>query len=235
MCDCILIEGALDIETDYYISLLDNKEIYNILGYEFFKGTINDINVVISKTLVGTHNSTMATTLGIQKFNPKLVINQGIAGAHTKMLHPGDIVIGEKCQNINYFKMPLKGPGEGVSAFEWELNKRAKEPKLADSKLVDIIYQNLKSSHKIYKGTLGSGDVFNREYDRIIWLNKRFGNLTEDMESIGAYFACEKFALPCIGIRVISNNELNNEEIDKTKAIDLQKSIVEVLPYLLEK
>ena len=38
---------------------------------------------------------------GITNFNPDMVINQGIAGAHRKDLHVGDIVIGEKCCNIN--------------------------------------------------------------------------------------------------------------------------------------
>lgn len=43
------------------------------------------------------------------------------------------------------------------------------------------------------------------------------------MESIGCYSVCEKFNIPCIGIRIISNNELIHEEIDKENAIDLQK------------
>lgn len=227
----ILIQGARDIEIQYIIDLLHNRKNDKILEYEFYEGTINNIKVVVSKTLVGTINATIATNIGITNFNPDIVINQGIAGAHKENLHIGDIVIGEKCCNINSYKMPIKPKGEGSNPFEWELNKRAKEIKYADSELVDIFEQSFNnySKNKIYKGILGSGDVFNREYDRIIWINKIFNNLCEDMESIGTYSVCNKFKIPCIGIRIISNNELLLEELNKEKAVELQKMLVDTL------
>jgi len=95
-----------------------------------------------------------------------------------------------------------------------------------------IIITTIFSSGKIVKGTLGSGDVFNREYDRIMWLQETFQNLSEDMESIGCYTVCEKFLIPCIGIRVISNNELLGESIDKRVALELQKNVAAVLEVL---
>lgn len=139
---------------------MKNIKTYNIAGYDFYKGKINDIKVIISKTLVGTINSTMATTIGIINFHPNIVINQGIAGAHRTDLHTGDIVIGEKCCNINAYKMPIKARGEGASPFGWVPNKREKDVQIADIKLVNIIEEKLKanSSRQIYKGTLGSGN-----------------------------------------------------------------------------
>lgn len=41
------------------------------------------------------------------------------------------------------------------------------------------------------------------------------------MESIKTYSVCNKFKVPCIEIRIISNNELLLEELDKEKAIEL--------------
>ena len=228
----ILIQGALDIETQYIINLLSEKSIREIAGYEFYEGTINHMKIVVSKTLVGTVNSTMATTIGIINFNPDMVINQGIAGAHTKNLHVGDIVIGEKCCNINAYKMPIKNKGEGSNPFEWQPNKRAMEIQYANLQLVDIVVKNLVSKNKIYRGILGSGDVFNREYDRIVWVNKIFNTLCEDMESIGTYSVCNKFKIPCIGIRIISNNELLKEELNKEKATELQKLLIGMLDDL---
>ena len=77
-----------------------------------------------------------------------------------------------------------------------------------------------------YTGTLGSGDVFNREYDRIMWLQNQFHHLSEDMESIGTYCVCNQFGIPCIGIRIISNNELTNEKLDKEQTIRLQELFI---------
>lgn len=230
----ILIQGAFDMEIEYIINLLQDKKVIEINGYKFFIGNIDNIKVIVSKTLVGTINATIATCIGITNFNPNIVINQGIAGSHIEDLHIGDIVIGEKCCNINSYKMPIKDKGEGSNPFEWELNKRAKDVKCANSKLVHVLQKHMNDASKkqIYTGILGSGDVHNREYDRIKWINNQFNNLCEDMESIGTYSVCDKFNIPCIGIRIISNNELLSGEIKKEIAIELQKILVNVLSNL---
>ncbi len=231
----ILIQGAMDIEIEYFLSKLQNRKDRIIAGYEFYEGSINGVEVVISKTLVGTINSTMATTIGVINFRPNIVINQGIAGAHRIDLHIGDIVIGEKCCNINAYKMPSKNMGNGSNPFEWEPNKRARDIQNSNLQLVNIIEKSLKSNslNKIYTGILGSGDVFNKEIDRINWINSTFGNCSEDMESIGTYSVCNKFNIPCIGIRIISNNEILLEKLDKTKATELQKILISVLNDLI--
>ena len=127
--------------------------------------------------------------------------------------------------------MPKKDEGEGSNPFEWELNKRAKDIKYANPELVKFFKKKLKTNtnNKIYKGVLGSGDVFNKEHDRIVWIANMFDNLSEDMESIGVYSVCDKFNIPCIGIRMISNNELLLEKLDKEKATELQKILINIL------
>ena len=227
----ILIQGAMDIEVKYFIHQLENMQKHIIAGYEFYTGYIHSLKIIISKTLVGVVNATTATTIGIMTFHPDIVINQGIAGAHKATLHIGDIVIGEKCCNINAFSMPTKQEGCSSNPFEWEPNKRGKEIQVGNTILVNIFQDFFKSNYEkaIYTGILGSGDVFNREFDRITWLQKQFNHLCEDMESIGTYSVCKQFQIPCIGIRIISNNELINEQLDKEQAITLQKLFIEFL------
>lgn len=227
----ILIQGAMDIEINYFLEQMENREDKIIAGYEFYIGTIKNIKVIISKTSIGVINSTMATTIGIINFKPDIVINQGIAGAYREELHRGDIIIGEKCCNINAYEMPIKPEKEGSNPFEWELSKRAKEIKFGDTRLVNIFEKLLNdpSTGKIYKGTLGSGDVFNREFDRMKWIRNIFNNDSEDMESIGCYSVCEKFNIPCIGIRIISNNELLQEKLEEQRAIELEKLLLNII------
>ncbi len=227
----ILIQGAMDIEVQKLLEKLEKQEKNVILDYEFYTGKIKNCNVVVSKTQIGTINATIATTIGIEKFKPHMVINQGIAGAHRESIHTGDIIIGEKCCNINAYSMPSKNKGEGSNPFEWEQNKRAKEIKSANSELVQKFQKFMKEQYagKVYTGIIGSGDVFSREIDRIDWISNNFGNLCEDMESIGVYSVCNKFNVPCIGIRIISNNEITREALDKNQAIILQELLVESL------
>ena len=227
----ILIQGAMDIEVEYFIHNLERKEKHTIAGYEFYTGYIHASKVIISKTLVGVVNATTATTIAILTFHPDIVINQGIAGAHKSNIHIGDIIIGEKCCNINAFSMPTKEEGHSSNPFEWEPNKRGEEIQNGNETLINIFKDFFESNYEntIYTGTLGSGDVFNREYDRIMWLQNQFHHLSEDMESIGTYCVCNQFEVPCIGIRIISNNELVNEILDKEQAIQLQKLFIKFL------
>ena len=127
--------------------------------------------------------------------------------------------------------MPTKSENEGTNPFEWEPDKRAKQIQNADDNLLKCVKEKLFLNYKrkVFIGTLGSGDVFNREIDRINWINNTFGNLCEDMESIGVYTTCNKYKIPCIGIRIISNNEITGEEFDEAQAIHLQKLLIEVL------
>ena len=230
----ILIQGAMDIEVNSIIDSLKDKNFKKISDYEFYEGTINNTNIVVSKTLIGTINSTIATTLGILNFKPDIVINQGIAGAHKDYVHTGDIIIGKKCCNINAYDMPIARKGEGSNPFNWEPSNHSNNIIYTDSNLLNNVKKAIESNckNKIYAGVLGSGDLFSRECDRITWISNTFNNLCEDMESIGTYSVCDKFNIPCIGIRIISNNELLLEKYDREKAIDLQKILINIFDII---
>ena len=63
-------------------------------------------------------------------------------------------------------------------------------------------------------GVIGSGDIWNREADKILMLNREYGVLCEAMEGIAVYTVANNFKIPVIEIRVISNNEILNEKYD---------------------
>lgn len=231
----ILIQGAMEVEIEYLINQISNpKEI--IQGYEFYEGKVDGYPVVISKTTVGEIEMSVATILGILNYAPMAIINQGTAGAHDLSLRKHDIVVGTSCININSFEAPMRKKGEGSNPFEWEL-KTFKEridelieiP--ADSELVEIS-RKVKENYtkgKVIFGALGGGDGWNKEWDRIEWLNKNYHTLCEDMESISTYTICNKQKIPVIGIRVISNNErVEGENYERTSGLDSQEFALEV-------
>lgn len=226
----ILIQGAMDIEIETIIKNLNDMTKINISDFKFYTGKINNYKIIVSKTLIGEINSSIATTLGITKFSPDLVINQGIAGAHKEYIHTGDIIIGKYCQNINAYSMPEKKLNEGSNPFEWKISKHSKCSH-TNTELVNTFEKFFINNYQsnVYTGVLGSGDVFNREIDRINWLSNNFNTLSEDMESIAPYQTCQKFNIPCIGIRIISNNEITKEALDEKQAIILQDLVISFL------
>lgn len=228
----ILIQGAMDIEIQYLLDNLKETKKHIINEFVFYKGKMNGSDIILSKTEIGTINATLATTIGIINFKPDIVINQGIAGAHLESIHTGNMILGETCVNINALKMPAKQKGEGSNPFEWEANDRGKEVYFCDDYLLKIAENTKYQIGKKYIGRLGSGDIFNREVDRIHWIQGKYDNLCEDMESIGVYQTCQHFHIPCIGIRVISNNEITKEPLNEDMAIECQKFVLKMIEHI---
>lgn len=230
----IIIQGAMDIELNYILEKLESKEEKIIAGYIFFEGTINSYPVIVMKTYKGVINAAISTTVAIKEFNPCIIINQGMAGSHLDYINIKDIIIGKGCININAFSMPVKSLGEGSLPFDWEYNKRAKNVIYSDKKLLEIAENIEYTESKKYIGIIGSGDIHNREIDRINWIRKKQNTICEEQEGIGVYEACLRFSVPCIGIRVISNNEIIEKDFDESVNIFSQKFVIKFVKKVIK-
>jgi len=79
----IVIQGAMDVETQFLTTKLAGVKEITIGGWRFFKGTLVGYPVVIAKTEVGMTNAAVSTVLAIETFNPSAIINQGTSGDMT--------------------------------------------------------------------------------------------------------------------------------------------------------
>jgi adenosylhomocysteine nucleosidase len=224
----IIIQGATDGEIDGYLSRIGCPEAKEVDGFLFYRGRFCGKDLIVCKTEIGIINAAAATAAGILTFHPRAVINQGTAGAHIPQLHIGDIVVGKECVNINDLKMPARGSGEGSDPLKWEFSKRSVRRR-ADPDLLKLFERAEYPGYRKVSGILGSGDLFSREADRIAWIHQNRNNLCEDMESISAYEVCGRFSVPCIGLRVISNNELTGEKYEASSAGLLQRFVTDAL------
>lgn len=241
----IVIQGAMDVETQTLIEALEDAEEITYGGWNFWKGTINDYPVVVSKTEVGMTNAAASTVLAIEKFNPIAIINQGTSGGHDPALHRGDIVLGEKSVNIGSFKSDHSDLGEGIHAENWiaretdvRVNGEVKSFKdfEGDAELLKVA-QSLKDTYKegeVVTGVIGSADQWNRELDRIKWLNENYGSSTEEMETASVAQVAKNYNIPCLGIRILSNSEPNNEDFEPNTGIDCQNFVLDVTKALIE-
>lgn len=243
----ILMQGAMDGETAYLISKLENKRIESYGNLNFYIGTVEDYPVVISKTNIGIINCAEATTIGILKYNPKIIINQGTAGGHGNNIHKNDIVIATDCINITSFDTVKKQKGEGSNVDNWKLNdfSRKDEGKISESLLNEegsnisyefdeklikkaVQYENEYKKGKIYVGRIASGDIWNKEIDRIIYLNFKYKTLCEEMESIAVLKVAKSFNIPVLEIRIISNNEIFNEKFEMKSGAYCQEFVEKI-------
>lgn len=235
----ILIQTAMEVECSEILKVLENKVKKIMQGYIFYEGTFNNHKIIISLSKVGLIHASSSLTIAIEKYHPAMILNIGIAGATDKELHTKDIVVGESIININSYRTPYKKEKEGSNPNEWELLTflsgeldRLIEEK-TEEKLLSITKKILKGKN-IHIGKIGSGDVWNREFDRIMYLNKKYNIICEDMESIATYTIANRNNIPVISIKMISDNIITGEEYNREVGIDLQKVMIKYLEKLLK-
>lgn len=233
----LLIVGALKKEVDYLIQKIEDCKICEKASYIFYEGKINNFPVVLVRTGIGLINASSAVTLAIEKYNPIAILNQGTAGGITVDRHKKDIVIATETFNINSYKSPYKEIGEGSDSRNWELVSffdGAEDEKISfksDSKLIDIAY-SLKEVYKkgnVFKGIVGSGDAWNREKDRLKFLDEKHNVSCEDMEAVAIYAVAKNYELPVLSIKIMSDNELLGEEYEPDVAYICQEFAYEVI------
>jgi adenosylhomocysteine nucleosidase len=167
-------------------------------------------------------NASAATTLAIVNFHPRLIINQGTAGATDPSLDVFDIVVGEATVDYGAFRSTHASAGAGVDHSRWtpmphRLRLDGKE-RIAferfpgDPAAVAAALEVANPRGRVLKGVIGSAFEFNREVDRLAWVNRTYGAVTEDMESAFAAGTAAGFKTPLVAIRIVSDSDFHEAE-----------------------
>lgn len=234
----ILIQGAMESETEYLISRLEDAACTVLGNYKFYTGFLgrNQEPVIISRTFQGMVNAAAATSLALTHFCVKAVINQGIAGGHAENIHRGDIVIGERIVPMAAAMWEFKKKGMGIDpagfeplALEIFNGKKGETEKITsfacDEEMVKIAEQVV-SPYRTVKGVIGSADEWNNQIDRIALLRERYQTVAEEMESAATGQLCASYDIPFIGVRIISNSIVTDEAYDESVAADIQRFVI---------
>ena len=213
--DKIMIMGAMkDVELNLILDYLKDIRIHVEATYTFYEGKLYDKDIVVCHTGIGTINAAVATFIGIKKYNPTAIFVIGTAGAHSEELHNEDLVVATSVLDLN------------------SLNYEIKTLKSSEA-LIELMKKHCQTStFYTYFGVVGSGDVWNKDTLKIKELNKKYGTLCEEMESIGVYEIAHKYNVPVITIRIISNNEITGEEYDRRVGEGVQSDLMMFLMSL---
>ena len=242
----ILIQGAMDVEVDTMVAALQEKQALTIGAWTFWQGTLAGYPVVISRTEVGLANAAAATTLAIERFKPRLIINQGTSGGHDPALHRGDIVIATRSFNMGAYRSDFTPADQGIDPRKWhnfEVTMRLRE----NGKLVEhtsfagdpeLVGRALGMADRyqhgrVVAGIIGTADEWNRQVARINWLHQTYNTAAEEMETASAALVAEAYKVPFVGVRVLSNTDLHGEEFDPQTAIHCQQFVIDYTKALI--
>lgn len=215
----VVIQGAVDSEVQPLVESLSESTPLQIGAWTFWRGRLGDKRVVVSRTEVGPINAAAATTLAILTFHPRLIINQGTAGATSPDLRVFDIVAGEATVDYGAFSTSHADSGEGSDSSRWirmphqlRLGGGERIPLPVFPGDPEVLALALAQPHehgRVVKGVIGSAFQFNREVDRLVWIRERYEAISEDMESAFAAGTALGFNTPFLAIRIISDSEFH--------------------------
>lgn len=235
----ILLQVAMEVECSHLLERMNEVVKREISGYTFYEGKIQNYPIVLSLSKVGLIEASSSLTIGIENYHPKFIINYGIAGATTKDLHVSDMVIATNCININSYKSAFFKASEGIHPEHWELLTFLSGETdrflsySSDKRLLDFALKNPPQTNYLC-GTIGSGDVWNQEVDRILFFNEKYHILCEDMESVATYTIASHRNIPVISFKMISDNLLLGEEYNREVGLYLQEYVVDYVKRLIE-
>ncbi len=242
--DTVAVLCPMDCECDLLVSRLAEKREQRVGGYLFYEGKLNGCSVVVARCLIGTVNAAVCALLAIERYAPRCVILQGTSGAHDPALNRNDIVIADRIVSLVHTVSPRRGEGDGTDPFAWEdfgvqtyfrQDDRidAVNDFSCDEQLVSLARSVPYADGSVTVGTGACGDVWNREADLILHYHRTKNTACEEMEGIGAAQTCAAFGVPMIEIRVISNNELQeNAAFSEDTAQSVQRFVCDYLRIL---
>lgn len=209
------------------------EEMLNVIeevhyGITFYKGKIENKEIVFVQSGIGKVNAAITTTLLIEKFNVEKIIFSGVAGSLNKNINVGDVVIGEDvvqhdvdATEFDYKKGQI--PQLPVYSFQCD-DELIKKVKTIENKNLNLSY-----------GRILTGDQFISGKDIKIKLGEQFNGLCVDMESGAVAQVCYKLNKKFLIIRSISDSVSDSSGMEYDVFVKLAaKNSKEILKEILK-
>lgn len=205
------IIGAMAVEVDTLKGQMENLQVSQKAGMEFYEGVLNGLDVVVVVCGVGKVNAALCVQVLCDCFAVTHVINTGVAGSLSNELDIADLVISTDamyhdfdCHPINDNYAVGQVPGLPVLAFP------------ADKDLIRLAYQAAESVQPGHNrmGRVASGDQFICSADQKDYIIRHTGALCTEMEGAAISHAAWRNGIPFVVLRAISDKADASAEMD---------------------
>lgn len=209
------IIGAMPVEVDKFKSQMLGVSTETISGTEFVCGTLWGHPAVVAVSGVGKVNATICAQAMIMRYEPRFIINSGVAGGLDSELNICDTVIATSVIQHDMDTSPLGDPigfisGIGVVDIP------------ADTELSEKLHQAaLKNGIHSILGKIVSGDQFINSREKKDFLKKTFAASACEMESAAIGHVCFKNEVPFAILRSISDNADDSSHLSYTEFVEI--------------
>ena len=202
------IIGAMEEEILILKEKITDLEEISIAHAKFYKGYIDNQEVVLTLSGIGKVNAALSTTLLINTFSPDVILNTGSAGALDHSLEIGDVLISTEATYHD----------ADATAFGYELGQIPNMPiaYAADDDLITLAQSVVEQKEMNGKlGLIVSGDSFIGEVSQRETIKTNFPDaMAVEMEATAIAQTCYHFKVPFIITRAVS--DLANGEANMT-------------------
>lgn len=191
---------AMDEEMIHLRENLKNEQVTSLGGFDYYKGEIEGVKVVLLRCGVGKVSSAVGTSLMINNFSPEYIINSGSAGGMDTKLNVLDIVVSSQ---LAYHDVD-------VTVFDYKYGQMCGMPArfTADERLIKLAYESIAELKDIksYTGLICSGDSFISCPEHTANIKKNFPDvMAVEMEGASIAQTCHLLHTPFVVIRAISD------------------------------
>ena len=187
---------AMEEEIKSLVAQLEDKKQDTIGGIDFYSGTINGKEVVLTRSGIGKVQAGVTTGLLIANYKVDAVINSGGIG---EGLHVGDVVLSTGAAYHD----------ADATAFGYKPGQLPQQPQIytADKDLLEAISKADKESNLVAKeGLIVTGDQFVSSSEKIAAIKEIYPKaLSCEMEGAAIAQVAYQFSVPFLIIRAMSD------------------------------
>lgn len=201
---------AIPQELTHLRDLLDTPRVVRIAGTEFACGLIDDVAVVLVGAGMGKVNAALVTTVLVDRFGCSSVVFSGVAGGLDPGLAIGDIVIADRVLQIDAGTIA----GERLSVYQAghveSINPTEELGYRVGAELMDRVRMTFSGfavpgAARLVYGLVLTGDQYLHCEVTRERLYREHGGRAIEMEGGAVAQVCERFAVPWLIVRALSD------------------------------
>ena len=209
------IIAAMNVEMDSLRSHMENTETEVISGIRFVRGYLDGKEVVTAVCGIGKVFAALCAQTMILHYEPKAIINTGVAGTLTGDLGIGSIAVSTAVVQHDMDTSPLGDPVgliSGINKIEIPADRLLTSKLFACAKVMGI---------NTATGVIASGDQFVASSERKQYIVDHFGAIACEMEGAAIGQVCYVNKVPFCVLRAISDSADGSSHMDYPQFVKL--------------
>lgn len=203
----IAILGAMPEEITPLLEILGDYKQIVYANNSYYLATYKNHELILAYSKIGKVNSTLSTSIMIEKFKAQSLLFTGVAGAFNPKLDIGDLLCATSLVQYDLDITAFGHPLGYVPGNEIFIKTDEKLNQLAQKVAKEL-------GKKLEFGIIATGDEFICDENKKAKIRQIFNADACEMEGASVALVCEALKVPCFILRAISDKAGQKAEFD---------------------